>query len=335
MKIILDAMGGDNAPLEIVKGAALAVDELDVELILVGDENKINGIIDENNLNLPKKNIEIIHTDKTISMEDDPISVVKSNKDSSMGVCFRMLADDKNNEINAMVSAGNTGALVTGSTLIIKRINDIKRPALAMVLPFERKTLLIDVGANPDIKAEYLKQYGFIGSIYMKKIFGIETPTVGLANIGAEKTKGTQEHVEAYKLLSETKTINFVGNVEGREIPTKCSDVLVTDGFTGNIILKMTEGFGSFMFNKLKTMFFRDIFTKISAALLKDSLREFKKSLDPSEYGGTPFLGVRRPVIKAHGSSDAKSIKNAIRQAKFCVDAKLVEEIEIQSRINK
>ncbi|MCL1858704.1 MAG: phosphate acyltransferase PlsX [Oscillospiraceae bacterium] len=333
MKIILDAMGGDNAPFETVKGAALAVDELDVQLILVGDREKINHITEENNLSL--KNIEIVHTDKILAMEDDPISVIKSNKDSSMGVCFRMFADDKDDEIAAMVSAGNTGALVAGSTLIIKRISDIKRPALAMVLPFERKTLLIDVGANSDIKAEYLKQFGFMGSIYMKKIFGIESPTVGLANIGEEKTKGTAEHVEAYKLLSETKTINFIGNIEGRDIPIRCSDVLVTDGFTGNIILKLTEGFGIFMFNKLKSMLSRDIFTKISAALLKDSLRGFKKSFDPSEYGGTPFLGVRRPVIKAHGSSDAKAIKNAIRQAKFCAETKLVEEIEMQSRINK
>ena len=333
MKIILDAMGGDNAPLETVKGAALAVQELDVQLILVGDEKRINQIMEENNLS--KRNIEIVHTDKILTMEDDPISVVKSNKDSSMGVCFRILADDKSDEINAMVSAGNSGALLTGSALVIKRINDIKRAAIAVVLPYERKTLLIDAGANLDIKAEYLKQFGFMGSIYMKKIFGIETPTVGLANNGAESTKGTPEYVEAYKMLSETKTINFVGNIEGRDITMKCSDVLVTDGFTGNMILKLTEGFGVYMSNKLKTMFLRDFFTKVSSVLLKDSLREFKKSFDQSEYGGAPLLGVRRPVIKAHGSSNAKAIKNAIRQAKFCVETKLTEEIEIQSRINK
>jgi len=333
MKIILDAMGGDNAPLETVKGAALAVQELDVQLILVGDEKRINQIMEENNLS--KRNIEIVHTDKILTMEDDPISVVKSNKDSSMGVCFRILADDKSDEINAMVSAGNSGALLTGSALVIKRINDIKRAAIAVVLPYERKTLLIDAGANLDIKAEYLKQFGFMGSIYMKKIFGIETPTVGLANNGAESTKGTPEYVEAYKMLSETKTINFVGNIEGRDITMKCSDVLVTDGFTGNMILKLTEGFGVYMSNKLKTMFLRDFFTKVSSVLLKDSLREFKKSFDQSEYGGAPLLGVRKPVIKAHGSSNAKAIKNAIRQAKFCVETKLTEEIEIQSRINK
>jgi len=333
MKIILDAMGGDNAPLEIVKGAALAVDELDVELILVGDENKINQVLEDNKLS--KKNMEIVHTDKIITMEDDPLSVIKSNKDSSMGICFRMLADDKDNKFGAMVSAGNSGALLTGAALVVKRINDIKRAAIAAVLPYERKTLLIDAGANVDVKAEYLKQFGFMGSIYMRKIFGIESPTVGLANNGAEKSKGTPEVVEAYKLLSETKTINFVGNIEGRDMPTKCSDVLVTDGFTGNIILKLTEGFGSFMGKKLKTMFVRDIFTKVSAVLLKNSLNEFKKSFDPSEYGGAPFLGVRRPVIKSHGSADAKAIKNAVRQAKFCVETKLVEEIEIQSRINK
>ena len=333
MKIILDAMGGDHAPLEIVKGAALAVDELDVSLILVGDENKINQIIEENKLS--KKNIEIVHTDKVLTMEDDPVSVIRANKDSSMGVCLRMIADDKDNEISAIVSAGNTGALFTGATIRLKCIHDIKRAAIAVVLPYERKTLLIDAGANVDIKAEYLKQFGFMGSIYMKKIFGIESPTVGLANNGAEKSKGTAEHVEAYKLLSETKTINFVGNIEGNDITMKCSDVLVTDGFTGNLILKLTEGFGTFMNKTLKTMFLRDVFTKVSAVLLKNSLRDFKNSFDKSEYGGAPFLGIRKPVIKAHGSSNAIAIKNAIRQAKFCVDTKLVEEIEIQSRMNK
>ena len=333
MKIILDAMGGDHAPLEIVKGAALAVGELDVELILVGDENKINQVIEENNQS--RKNIEIVHTDKVLTMEDDPVSVIRANKDSSMGVCLRMIADDKDNKISAIVSAGNTGALFTGATIRIKCINDVKRAAIAVILPYERKTLLIDAGANVDIKAEYLKQFGFMGSIYMKKIYGIESPTVGLANNGAEKSKGTVEHVEAYKLLSETKTINFVGNIEGNDITMRCSDVLVTDGFTGNLILKLTEGFGTFMNKTLKTMFLRDVFTKVSAVLLKNSLRDFKKSFDKSETGGAPFLGVRRPVIKAHGSSNAIAIKNAIRQAKFCVDTKLVEEIEIQSRMNK
>jgi len=333
MKIILDVMGGDFAPLETVKGAALAVAELDVEVVLAGDEDKISRVIEENSLS--RKNLEIVHTDKVITMEDDPISVVKANKDSSMGICFQKLAEDKNGEICAMVSAGNSGALLAGASLMVKRINDIKRAAIAVVLPYERKTLLIDAGANLDIKAEYLKQFGFMGSIYMKKIFGIESPTVGLANNGAEKNKGTAEHIEAYRLLSETKTINFVGNIEGRDITMKCSDVLVTDGFTGNMILKLTEGFGLFMDKKLKSMFLRDVFTKVSAVLVKKSLKELKKSFDQSEYGGAPLLGVRKPVIKAHGSSDARAIKNAIRQAKFCVETKLTEEIEIQSRVNK
>ncbi|MCL2095634.1 MAG: phosphate acyltransferase PlsX [Oscillospiraceae bacterium] len=335
MKILLDAMGGDHAPDETVKGAALAVGELDVEIILVGDKNKINKVIEENKLS--RKNIAVVHTEQVLTMEDDPISVVKSRKDSSMGVCFRMLADDRDDEIKAMVSAGNSGALLAGSSLVIKRIHDIKRAAIAVVLPFERKTLLIDAGANLDIKAEYLKQFGFMGSIYMKKIFGIESPTVGLANNGAEQTKGTPEHVEAYKLLSGTKTINFVGNIEGRDMTMreKSSDVLVTDGFTGNMILKLTEGFGIYMSHRLKDMFLKDFFTKVSAVLLKNSLREFKRSFDQSEYGGAPFLGVRKPVIKAHGSANAKAIKNAARQAKFCVETKLVEEIELQSRINK
>jgi glycerol-3-phosphate acyltransferase PlsX len=326
-------MGGDNAPAETVKGAVLAVEELGVNIVLVGDSKKINQILDDNNL--PDDNIEIVHTDKVISMDDDPVSVVRSNRDSSLGIAIKMLADDKTNEFGALVSAGNSGALLAGSSLVVKCARDIKRAALAVVLPYEKKTLLIDAGANVDTKAEYLKQFGFMGSIYMNKIFGIDSPTVGLANNGAEKSKGTAEHVEAYKMLSETKTINFVGNIEGRDITTNASDVLVTDGFTGNMILKLTEGFGIFMGKKLKNMFMKDIFTKVSSVLLKDSLQEFKKSFDQSEYGGAPFLGLKKTVIKAHGSSDAKTVKNAIRQAKFCVESKIVEQIETESHINK
>jgi glycerol-3-phosphate acyltransferase PlsX len=329
MKIILDAMGGDYAPLEPVKGAALAVEELNVNIILAGDEAQINRIFEKNNLS--KKNIEILHTEKVITMEDDPISIVKSNAGSSMGMAFAALADGMG---GALVSAGNTGAILTASTLVIKRIKGIKRAALAVVLPYERKTLLIDAGANVDTNAEYLKQFGFMGSIYMKKIFNIESPSVGLANNGAEKTKGTAEHVKAYGLLSETKTINFVGNIEGKEIPVKCSDVLVTDGFTGNMILKLTEGFGSFMNKTLKNIFLKDTLSKISAVFVKNSLNSLKESFDYSEYGGVPLLGIKKPVIKAHGNSNAKAIKNAIRQAKFCIETKIVEEIEHQTEIN-
>jgi glycerol-3-phosphate acyltransferase PlsX len=333
MKIILDAMGGDNAPDEIVKGAVLAVEEFGVDILLVGDKNKIEKVFIENDLS--RKHIGIAHTEQVISMEDDPTSVVRSKRDSSMGVALKIFAGDKNNEFGALVSAGNSGALLAGSSLLVKCVPEIKRAALAVVLPFERKTLLIDAGANVDIRAEYLKQFGFMGSIYMNKIFHIESPTVGLVNNGAEKSKGTPEYVEAHKLLAETKTINFRGNVEGREIALNSSDVLVTDGFTGNIILKLTEGCGIFMGKKLKEMFLRDIITKISAGLLRKSLGEFKKSFDQSEYGGAPFLGLRKTVIKAHGSSDAKAVKNAIRQAKFCIDTKIVEQIEAESQINK
>ena len=329
MNIIIDAMGGDYAPLEIVKGAVSAVSELDVNIILTGDERKINQVFEENNLS--KRNIEIIHTDKVITMEDDPLSIVKTHKDSSMGAAFNALVKGGG---DALVSAGNTGALLAGSTLIVKRIKGIKRAALGVVLPYERKALLIDAGANVDVNAESLKQFGFMGSIYMKKIFGIDSPTVGLANNGTEKTKGTPEHVRAFQLLSETKTINFVGNIEGKQIPVACSDVLVTDGFTGNMILKLTEGFGSFMNTTLKNIFLRDAFSKISAVFVQKSLRELKESFDYSEYGGVPLFGVTKPVIKAHGNSNAKAIKNAIRQAKFCVERKIVEEIEYNTEIN-
>jgi glycerol-3-phosphate acyltransferase PlsX len=268
-------------------------------------------------------------------MDDEPTSVVRSKRDSSLGVALKMFAGDKDKEYGALVSAGNSGALLAGSSLLVKCVPDIKRAAIAVVLPYERKTLLIDAGANIDIKAEYLKQFGFMGSIYMNKIFNIESPTVGLVNNGAEKSKGLPEYVEAHKLLAETKTINFRGNIEGREIATNPSDVLVTDGFTGNIILKLTEGCGIFMGKKIKDMFLRDIFTKISAGLLRNSLRDFKKSFDQSEYGGAPFLGLRKTVIKAHGSSDAKAVKNAVKQAKFCIDSRIIKQIEAESQINK
>ena len=333
MKIILDAMGGDNAPLEIVKGAVLAVEELDVHIVLVGDINKINKILHDNSL--PRKNIQVVHTEKVIEMEDDPVSVVRAKRDSSLGIALKMFADDNGGEYGALVSAGNTGALLAGASLRIKCLPDIKRAAIAVVLPYERKSLLIDAGANIDIKAEYLKQFGFMGSIYMNKILNVESPVVGLVNNGAEKNKGTPEYIEAYNLLSETKTINFRGNVEGRDIATNPSDVLVTDGFTGNIILKLTEGCGLFMSKKLKEMFLKNLLTKFSAGLLKSSLKDFKRSFDPSEYGGAPFLGLRKTVIKMHGSSDAKAVKNAVRQAKFCFDTKIIEQIEAESLINK
>jgi len=333
MKIIVDAMGGDNAPLEIVKGAALAVEELDVHIVLVGDINKINKVIYDNGLS--RRNIQVLHTEKVIGMEDEPVSVVREKRDSSLGIALKMFADDKSGEYGALVSAGNTGALLAGATLRVKCLPEIRRAAIGVVLPYERKTLLIDAGANIDIKAEYLKQFGFMGSVYMNKILNIDSPMVGLVNNGAEPSKGLPEYIEAYKLLSETKTINFRGNVEGREIATNPSDVLVTDGFTGNIILKLTEGCGIFMGKKLKGMFVKNLLTKFSAGLLRSSLRDFKKSFDQSEYGGAPFLGLRKTVIKAHGSSDAKTIKNAIRQAKFCFDVNLVEQIEAESMINK
>jgi glycerol-3-phosphate acyltransferase PlsX len=333
MKIIIDAMGGDNAPLEIVKGAVLAVEELGVNIVLAGDINKINKVIHENGLS--RRNIQVVHTEQVISMEDEPVSVVRGKRNSSLGIALKMFGDDNGGEYGALVSAGNTGALLTGATLRIKCLPDIKRAAIAVVLPYERESLLIDAGANIDVQAEYLKQFGFMGSIYMNKILNIESPTVGLVNNGAEANKGLPEYIEAYRLLSETKTINFTGNIEGRDIAVNPSDVLVTDGFTGNIILKLTEGCGLFMGKKLKEMFVRNLLTKFSAGLLKNSLRDFKQSFDQSEYGGAPFLGLRKTVIKAHGSSNAQAIKNAVRQAKFCVETKIIEQIEAESRINK
>lgn len=323
MKIIIDAMGGDNAPDAIVKGAVLAVAEYGLDVVLVGNKDEIKRVQNENNLNMDR--IEIVHTDKTLTMEDEATSILKEKRDTSMGKSFDLLAGG---EGDALVSAGNTGAILTGATLIIKRISGIKRAAIGVVLPFENKTLLIDAGANKEFKGDDLRQFGIMGSIYMRSLFNIENPTVGLANNGSEKTKGTSEHVEAYKLLSESRNINFIGNIEGRDIPIRSSDVLVCDGFTGNMILKLTEGFGLFMNKKFKKIFFKDVLSKVAALIVKNELVEFRKSLDQSEYGGAPLFGVKKPVIKAHGSSDATAVKNAIRQAKICIESNIIEEIE-------
>jgi len=324
MKIIVDAMGGDHAPESPVKGVFEAVGAFEnVEIILVGDKSKIDAVMQENNL--VSDRVEIVHTAKAMTMDDDPASILRDNKDSSMGIAFKILAEGGG---DALVTAGNSGAMLTGATLVVKRIHGIKRPALGVVLPYVNKTLLIDAGANVDAKAECMSRFGLMGSIYMNKLFGIANPTVGLANNGAEKSKGTPEHVKAYKLLSETDTINFTGNIEGRDITMHSTDVLVTDGFTGNMILKLTEGFGLFMSKTFKDIFYKNTASKVSGFLVKGSLQDLKASFDQSEYGGAPLLGVKKPVLKAHGSSDARAIRNAVRQAKNCVETKLIEEIE-------
>ena len=316
MKIILDAMGGDNAPAEILKGAAAATAAWpDVEILAVGDAEKIAACAKENNLGL--KNIEIVNATEVIEMCDEPARAVRAKKDSSMVVGLRMLAAGQG---DAMVSAGSTGALHVGASLIVRTVKGVKRPALATVIPGKTPFLLLDCGANVECRASMLEAFGVMGSVYMNKVMGLEAPRVALVNNGAEESKGTPTYVEAHQLLKNNKAIHFVGNIEPRDIPAGHADVVVADGFTGNVVLKLTEGLAKYFGSKLKEMFKKSLGTKVGYLLLKGGVADFKKSMDADEYGGAPLLGTRRPVIKAHGSSNARAIQNAIRQARLCVE---------------
>ena len=308
MRILVDAMSGDNAPLEILKGASLAASEYkEHEIILVGDQNVISHIAVTNEIDIT--GIEIIHADAVITMEDNPICVVRDKKNSSMSVGLKTLA---HGEVDAFVSAGNTGALITGSTIIVKRIPGINRPAIASVIPLGNPILLMDSGANLTVTSDNICQFAFMGAKYMEKIYGLDRPRVGQLNNGAEYNKGTALQIESYQLLSESG-LNFVGNVEGKEIPFDICDVIVADGYTGNIFLKTVEGMGKFLLKTLKELLMSNIATKLSALTM--DTKELKQRFDASEHGGAPLLGIAKPVIKAHGSSDANAIKNAVRQA--------------------
>ena len=316
MKIILDAMGGDNAPAEILKGAAAATAAWpDVEILAVGDAEKIAACVKENAIEM--KNIEIVNATEVIEMCDEPAKAVRAKKDSSMVVGLRMLAEGKG---DAFVSAGSTGALHVGASLIVRTVKGVKRPALATVIPGKTPFLLLDCGANVECRASMLEAFGVMGSVYMNKVMGLEQPRVALVNNGAEESKGTPTYVEAHQLLKNNKAIHFVGNIEPRDIPAGHADVVVADGFTGNVVLKLTEGLAQYFGSKLKEMFKKSLGTKVGYLLLKGGVADFKKSMDADEYGGAPLLGTRRPVIKAHGSSNARAIQNAIRQARLCVE---------------
>ena len=263
------------------------------------------------------KNIEIVNATEVIEMCDEPAKAVRAKKDSSMVVGLRMLAEGKG---DAFVSAGSTGALHVGASLIVRTVKGVKRPALATVIPGKTPFLLLDCGANVECRASMLEAFGVMGSVYMNKVMGLEQPRVALVNNGAEESKGTPTYVEAHQLLKNNKAIHFVGNIEPRDIPAGHADVVVADGFTGNVVLKLTEGLAKYFGSKLKEMFKKSLGTKVGYLLLKGGVADFKKSMDADEYGGAPLLGTRRPVIKAHGSSNARAIQNAIRQAKLCVE---------------
>jgi glycerol-3-phosphate acyltransferase PlsX len=320
MKILVDAMSGDHAPLEILKGASLAAKEYkEHNILLVGDQNIISHIAVTNEIDIA--GIEIIHADAVISMEDNPICVVRDKKNSSMSVGLKALA---HGEVDAFVSAGNTGALITGATIIVKRILGINRPAIASVIPLGNPILLMDSGANLTVTSDNICQFAFMGAKYMEKIYGLDRPRVGQLNNGAEYNKGTALQIESYQLLSESG-LNFVGNVEGKEIPFDVCDVIVADGYTGNIFLKTVEGMGKFLLKTLKELLMSNIATKLSALTM--DTKELKQRFDASEHGGAPLLGISKPVIKAHGSSDANAIKNAVRQAINFIESGVNDDI--------
>ena len=322
MNIVIDAFGGDNAPLEVIKGAIDAHNDFNVDITLVGDEQKIKDCAKDNSLDI--SGLKIKHADTVIDVCEDPTAVVKGKKDCSMAVGMKMLADG---EGDAFLSAGSTGALVVGATMIVKRIKGIKRPALATVLPTAgAPTMLLDSGANAECRPEMLTQFGIMGSAYMNKILGVKEPRVALANIGAEESKGRGLELETYKQLLNAP-VNFVGNIEARQVPLGDADVVVADGFTGNIMLKLYEGMGKFFSGELKSILTKGAKNKIAALMIMSSVKEFKKKVDYSEYGGAPLLGTTKPVIKAHGSSDAKAFYNAVRQAKQFTENGVIETI--------
>ena len=337
MKIIVDAMGGDFAPEEIVKGALDAVRLLGVELVLCGREKDILRVLAINNLKDLPNGVEVVNASETVEMDDDPSNAVRTKKDSSMAVALALLRDGGG---EAMVSAGNTGALLAGATLIVKRVQGIRRAALAPVIPNAAKGfVMIDSGANAQCTAEYLLQFAYMGSYYAQYILGFDSPRVGLLNIGTEPSKGTQLQLDAYELIQKAASqskLNFVGNVEAKEVMNGICDVLVSDGFTGNIMLKAFEGVSSFLLSEFKTMFSKNLKTKLAAVLARKDIAGIKDRLNPDAIGGTIMLGISKPVIKAHGSSNARAITNAIRQAMAAANAdiniRLLESVNIISQ---
>jgi len=328
MKILLDAMGGDNAPHEIVRGGVQATQAYGVEVALVGRGEEILAVLKELGHDDLPPGVTVSHAEQVVEMTDNPATSSRDKPDSSMNVGIRML---KNGEGDGFVSAGNTGALLAAGIFGVGRIKGIKRAALAPVVPTKAGgALLIDCGANLECKPEYLLQFAYMGSLYAQTVLKKERPRVGLLNIGAEETKGTALQKEVYPLLTaagKAGKIHFTGNVEGRDVAFGACDVVVADGYSGNIFLKTMEGVGLYFADMLKEMFYKSATTKLAALLCKDGIRKFKKTLDYSEVGGSPLLGLQKPVIKAHGSSNAKAIQNAVRQAKEFAEGQIIESI--------
>ena len=334
MKIIVDAMGGDNAPQAPVMGAIQAGKEYGVEIILVGRSEEILKVLSDNGISDLPAGVEVAYASEVVEMCDDPATAFRKKKDSSLTVGLTLLKEGYLVAEAGVVeiSAGSTGALLSGATLVTKRIKGIRRAALAPVVPTGNGgAVLIDCGANAECPPEYLLQFAYMGSYYAEKVLGRPNPKVGLLNIGAEPSKGTALQTTVHPMLEaagEAGRINFVGNVEAREAVEGAVDVIVSDGYSGNIFLKTMEGTGLFLAREIKKMFKKNLKTKLSALLVADGLKEFKKLMDSSEVGGTALLGISKPVIKAHGSSDAYAIQNAVRQAKQYISSGIIGNIE-------
>lgn len=324
MKIVIDAFGGDNAPLEIIKGAVAAAEQFNAEIALSGNEKKIKQVAQDNNISID--NIEIIDCDDVIEMCDEPTSILREHKNSSMAVGLQAVADGKG---DAFISAGSTGALTVGATFIGKRIKGIKRTALAPLVPTSDKpTMMVDSGANADCRAEMLFQFAVMGDIYMKNVLGVENPRIGLLNVGTEDTKGGQLQKDTFEML-KASDMNFIGNVEARDVILNAvCDVLVTDGFSGNIFLKATEGVSLYILKSLKAAMTSSLKAKLGALALKDKVYEIKDKFDASQHGGAVMLGSRIPVIKIHGNSEADAIPYAVRQAIYMCENDVTGKIE-------
>jgi len=329
MRIILDAMGGDHAPQAPVMGAIQAAKDFGAEITLVGRGEAILEVLRSNGIQDLPQGIEIANAEDVVDAHDDPMAVIRRRKDSSMVVGLKMLADGQG---DAFVSAGSTGALLTGATLIVKRVKGVRRAAMGPCMPTKTgKVVICDCGANAECTPEFLLQFALMGNLYAKKNLGVTNPRVGLLNIGTEDSKGTQLQLDTYKLLqkaAEQGLINFVGNVEARGVPLGEVDVVVCDGFNGNVLIKSIEGTAMFMGSFMKKMFKKNVLTMAAALLVKSGINDLMKLLDYREIGGTQFLGIKKPVIKAHGSSDELAFRNAVRQAMEAAEKDFSGELE-------
>ena len=331
MKIILDAMGGDHAPEAPVLGALQAVKDFDAQIILMGRGPEILDVLKKNGIEDLPDGVQIAHADDVVDMHDDPADAVRKKKNSSMMLGLRMLAEG---EGDAFVSAGSTGALLSGATLLVKRVKGVRRAAMGPSIPNKKggKTVILDCGANAECTPEFLLQFALMGTLYAKKNMGIQNPRIGLLNIGTEDSKGGQLQKDTYALLTKAAQqglMNFVGNVEARAVPLGEVDVVVCDGFSGNVLLKSIEGTAMFMGSLMKHKIFkRSVYSRIGYLFCRRGVNDVMKMMDYREIGGTPFLGIKKPVIKAHGSSDARAFRNAVKQAMEVAERDISAELE-------